>query len=113
MTPDSPVSGLIRLNFSQDNIKLVSRVFGTQVVRRSFQPFGCSRRLCKTYMVINPVPYKTRSARRGIPLHPCCGGPSGSRRASRRRSRIAQISLELSSLGWKGWNYTQNFHRSS
>jgi len=44
MTPDPPVSGLIRLNFSQNDIKLVSRVLGTQVFRRSFQPFGCSRR---------------------------------------------------------------------
>jgi hypothetical protein len=48
MTPDSPVGRFIGLNFSQDNIKLVSRVFGTQVLRRSFQPFGCSRRLCTT-----------------------------------------------------------------
>ena len=48
MTPNSPVGGLIGLNFSQDNIKFVSRVFGTQVLRRSFQPLGCSRRLRTT-----------------------------------------------------------------
>jgi len=36
MTPDSPVGRFVRLDFSQDDIKLVSRVFGTQVLRRQF-----------------------------------------------------------------------------
>ena len=49
MTPDSPVSGPVRLNFSQNNVELVSRVFGTQVFRRSFQPFRCSGRLYEMY----------------------------------------------------------------
>jgi len=57
MTPDSPVGGLIRLDFSQNNIKLVSRVFGKQVLCRSFQPFGCSRRLYTMYPIVSPQSY--------------------------------------------------------
>ena len=55
MTPDPPVSGLIRLNFPQNNIKLVSRVLCTQVFRRSFQPFGCSRRLLRDVPGHQPI----------------------------------------------------------
>ena len=65
MTPDSPVGGLIRLNFSQDNIKFVSRVFGTQVLCSSFQPFGRSRRLCTAYPIVSPQFYIKMGLRGG------------------------------------------------
>ena len=103
MTPDSPVCGLVRLNFSQDDIKVVSRVFGTQVLRRPFQPFGRSRRLHKRCQVVSPRSH-VATVRRDIPLHPHRGGWSGSRKASRYHSQIVQISHGSSLLGWKGWN---------
>jgi hypothetical protein len=111
MTPDSPVGRFIRLNFSQDNIKLVSRVFGTQVLRRSFQPFGCSRRLCTTSDRQSMILYKQCLWKGGHTVAPALREAEWISEGV--STPFSEIPHELSSLGWKGWNYTQNFPHSS
>ena len=105
MTPDSPVGGFIRFDFSQDDIELVPRVFGTQVLRRSFQPLRCSGRLrgISAGRQSNE-PREVGQSERDIPLSPKCVGRRVFRRASRYRSLIVRLSHGSSSLGWRDLN---------
>ena len=93
MTPDSPVSGFIRLDFSQNDIKLVSGVFGTQVLRRSSQPLRRSGRLAGISAGCQPdEPYEVGQPEGNIPWYPNCEGRTGSRKASGPHSRIVRLS---------------------
>ena len=81
MTPNSPVVGFLRLSFSRNSIELASRIFGTQVLHRSFYPFGCDRRLKKKCTSRqSKVLHKIGSVRRDIPLCPRCWRPRGSQK---------------------------------
>lgn len=95
VTSDSPVCGLIRPNFSQDDIKLVSRVFGTQQLCRPFQPLGCCSGLCKNRTRLQSKdPIRAGQWQEDIPLCPCYGERSAARKASRCRSRTVRVSHE-------------------
>ena len=114
MTPDSPVGGQIRFDFSQDDVKLVHRVFGTQFLRRMSQPLGCSGRLCRISPVRQPSePCAVDQSQGNIPSGPHCVGRRGARRTSRHRFQIVRVSHGSSSLEKRGWNCTRNFHHSS
>ena len=101
MTPDSPVSGPIRLNFSQNNVELVSRVFGAQVLRCSFQPFRCSRRLYEMYLVVSPRSCMESSQREGTHR---CADATGCRVGLRGRlgAVLRSFGYLTSGLRWGG-----------